>query len=179
MVRAWGWAAAAWAGVFAVRGAYWGSGGTVGLRTLAQPLQDAVDEGNPWIYVVLWITVLLEVFGVLLGLALVRGRGPVVRGRDTTDWLPLPAWGAAAALAGHGLVFIAWGLTAAPSAKMPTDTLDWYAAFWGPWFLLGGLLFGAAALVHQRRRAGSRTARLAGLAGAGGGLLVAVAAALG
>lgn len=175
----WGYAAATWAGVFAVRGAYWGFGGEIGLRTLAQPLQDAVDEGNPWIYVVLWSTVALEVFGVLLGIALARGRGPTWRGRDTTDWLPLPAWGAATALGGHGLLFIVWGLIAEPSEKMPADTLDWYAAFWGPWFLLGGLLFLAAALVHQRRRSGRPVARRAGLLGAAGGLLLALAAALG
>ena len=174
----WGYASAAWSGLFAVRGVYWALGGTVGLSTLAPTIQDAAVEGDPLLYALLWTTVALEIVGVLLGLALARGRVPALRGRDLTDWLLLPAFGAAAMLAGHGALFIVWGLTSKPSEQVPADTLAWYGRFWGPWFLLGGLLFLAPAVVHLRRRRGRRAAALASALGAAGGLLVAAAAAV-
>lgn len=111
-------------------------------------------------------------------MALARGRVPAAPGRGLADWLLLPAWGAATLLAGHGALFVLWGFTAEPSDTVPADTLSWYSRFWGPWFVLGGLLFLAAALVHLRRR-GTRTAVLASVLGAVGGLAVAAAATLG
>jgi hypothetical protein len=89
--------------------------------------------------------------------------------------LLIPAWGAGALLAGHGALFVGVGLLAAAGVIEPTAEVRWYALFWGPWFLLGGLLFMAAGRSYLRRSPDRRLGAAASALGALGGLLAAAA----
>ncbi len=163
--KLWAYAAMAWCLIFAVRGAYWALGGTAGIDTVAPGVRD-----YPGIRTILWVTVVLELVGAALALALTRPR-------RAPGWLLLlPAWGAGALLAGHGLEFVSFGaLTAAGVFPRSAQTL-WYALMWGPWFLLGGVLFMAAGWAYLRADPARRTsAVLASGLGAFAGAAVAAA----
>jgi len=163
-------AAAAWALLFALRGVYWALGGTIGLGTLSPGIRQAAADRDPWLFAALWISVALEVVAAVLALALVRPgrrvlprRLPVVGGRSIPAWLLLLlASGAGTVLAGHGALFVGFGAAAALGGDPWTPELRWYTLFWGPWFVLGGMLFLAAAWTFLRRipdrRAGAATA---------------------
>lgn len=185
-VRPWsstwaGYAAAAWAIVFAIRGIYWALGGTVGLGTLSEGIQQAAAEGDPDLYAALWATVVLEVVAAALALALVKPRMwtlphrlPVVGGKRVPNWaLLVPAWGAGTLLAGHGSVFVSFGVLAAIGAIESTSEVRWYSLFWGPWFMLGGVLFMWAARHYLRNLPERRIGILASALGALGGLTAA------
>lgn len=196
LVRSWssvwaGYAAAAWAAVFAVRGVYWALGGTLGLGTLSRGIQQAHADRNPWLFAALWVAVALEVVGATLALALVRPWGrtlprrlPRVGGKRVPGWvLLIPAWGAGTLLVGHGGLFVSFGLLAAIGVVEPSTEIRWYALFWGPWFMLGGLLFMAAGRSYLRRSddrgigmAASALGALGGLAAAAAPLIVAAIA---
>jgi len=173
--------AAGWAFVFAVRGVYWALGGTVGLGTLSQGIQQAAADRDPWLFAGLWVSVALEVVAGVLALALVRPRGrtvprrlPFVGGKRVPAWgLLVPAWGAGALLAGHGALFVSVGVLAASGALEPTSEVRWYALFWGPWFMIGGGLFMAAGWSYLRRSGDRRTGAAASALGALGGLAAA------
>lgn len=181
-----GYGAAAWALVFAVRGAYWALGGTVGLDTVAGGIREAAAAGDPTVFVALWVSVGLEILVALLALALVRPWGrvlpsrlPLVGGRRFPGWLLLTlAWGAGTLLAGHGGSFTVLGLIAVAGGGASQE-LFWYTFLWGPWFLLGGVLFMAAAWSYLRRSADGRTAKAGSLLGATGGLALAAMPLLG
>lgn len=179
-VRA-GHVAAGWAVVFAVRGVYWALGGTVGLGTLSPDIQRAAAERDPSLFAALWITVALELVGVLLALALVSPSGktlpnrlPFVGGKKVPGWMLLtPAWGAGTLLAGHGGLFVGFGVLGASRANTRTSASLWYLVFWGPWFMVGGILFMAAGWSYLRRSPDRRTAVTASVLGALGGFAVA------
>lgn len=172
--------AAGWAFVFAVRGIYWALGGTAGLGTLSPGIQRAAVDRDPSLFAALWITVALELVGVVLALALVRpwdetlpARLPFAGGKKVPGWALLTAaWGAGALLAGHGGLFVGFGvLDASGSAQTPGGL--WYLFFWGPWFMIGGVLFMAAGWSFMRRSPNRRTAVTASVLGAVGGLAAA------
>jgi hypothetical protein len=128
----------------------------------------------------LWVTVALEVAGALLALALVRPGLrvprwlPVLGGRRVPGWLLLaPAWGAGTLLAGHGSLFVSMGALAALHGSPLTSEVRWYALLWGPWFVLGGVLFMAAGWSYLRRAPDRRMGVAASALGALGGLAVA------
>ncbi|MBA3432422.1 MAG: DUF3995 domain-containing protein, partial [Actinobacteria bacterium] len=110
------------------------------------------------LFAALWATVALEVVGVVLALALVRPWGrrfpprlPLLGGKKVPDWTLLaPAWGAGTLLAGHGGLFVGFGLLAAVNGDL-TSEFVWYFVFWGPWFVIGGFLFMAAGWSCLRR----------------------------
>lgn len=185
-VRSWssvwaGYAAAGWAVVFAVRGVYWALGGTVGLGTLSRGIQEGHANGDPWLFAALWITVALEIVATALALALAGVWGqtfshrlPFVGGKKVPSWvLLIPAWGAGTLLAGHGALFVSFGVLAASDVLEPTSEVRWYALFWGPWFMLGGILFIAAGRSYLRRSSERRTGVIASVLGALGGLVAA------
>lgn len=156
--RPWaGYAAAMWALLFAVRGVYWALGGTVGLGTLSTGIKEAHAAGDPTLISALWVTVVLEAFGALLALSLVREWGqtfpdwvPALGGRSVPVWLPvLPAFGAGGLLAGHGAFFSSLGIRAGVGSLEPTSEVLWYSLFWGPWFMTGGILFSLAAYSYS------------------------------
>jgi hypothetical protein len=180
-------AAATWSGLFAVRGVYWALGGTLGLSTLSSGIREAHDAGDPYLFVALWITVALELVGVGLALSLV-GTGarlpawlPVLHGRTLPTWLPvLLAFAAGALLAGHGAFFASIGVRAAAGSFAVTSEVLWYSLFWGPWFMIGGVLFVLAAAAYLARSSEQGTqqrrhALMAAVLGTSGGLLTAAA----
>ncbi|CAN5666528.1 MAG: DUF3995 domain-containing protein [Actinomycetota bacterium] len=126
-----------WAVVFAIRGAYWATGGTVGLGTLSQGIRNAAAAGDPTLYAALWITVVLEVAGVVVALALARGAQPQL----TRVALTLAGTGAGTMLVAHGALFVGFGLVAVLNGQPVSSELRWYALLWEPWFLLGAALF--------------------------------------
>ena len=178
-----GYAAAGWAVIFAVRGVYWGLGGTVGLGTLSSGIQQGHAERDPWLFAALWITVALEVVAAALALALAGVWGqsiphwlPFAGGKKTPGWtLLIPAWGAGALLASHGALFVSFGVLAAGGVIEATSEVRWYSLFWGPWFLLGGILFMVAGLSYLRRSSERRMGVAASIIGGLGGLAAASA----
>jgi hypothetical protein len=173
-----GYAAAGWALLFALRGVYWALGGEVGLGTLSRGIQQAAAERDPWLFAALWISVALEVVAAGLALALVRPWErtfprwlPFLGKQKVPGWLLLtPAWGAGTLLAGHGGIFVSFGVLAASGVIEPTSEVLWYSLFWGPWFMTGGILFMLAGRAYLRRLSDRRAGMTASVLGALGGL---------
>ena len=138
-----GYAACAWAFAFAAMSAYWAAGGTLGLRVISPEVVSFAR--NSWFVPLLWGVVAAKMLLGLLALTLVRPWGWPVPG-----WALLAAWGAGILMALHGgaNLFVR-GLMAAGVMDTPqsmhSTTAFWYLVFWDPWFLLGGILFCAAA----------------------------------
>ena len=139
-----GYTAAAWGLLFAVPSFVWALGGTVGAQTTVSPsLVKLAQDRVTWFVVVLWATGLLKTVGALIGLGLTRRWGTV-----TGRLLVCCGWGAAVLLVWHGLLFVIQGVlveagvvTIDPELR---SIIRWYLYLWGPWFVLGGLAFGAA-----------------------------------
>lgn len=55
-------------------GVYWALGGTLGLGTLSPSIQRAAADHDPSLFAALWITVAIELGGVVLALALAMPR---------------------------------------------------------------------------------------------------------
>lgn len=171
-------AASAWAFLFALPSFYWAAGGIGGLASTVSPeLAWLAEERVPWFVAVLWITGALKVLAGLLALALVRGWGRFLPHR----MLLTLAWGAGTLLAFHGALFIGagslmlGGLTPGPPSSGPWEVVRWYTFVWGPWFVLGGVLFTVAGWSYLRDLPGRRTAWAFGMLGVLGGLGFSVA----
>jgi hypothetical protein len=171
-------AACAWAFVFAVPSFYWAAGGTASLESTVSPdLVRFAHERVPWFVAVLWITGAMKVFAGLLALALVRGWG-----RFFPNWMLLTlAWGAGTLLAWHGGLFVGAGslmlggfMPSPPSPRL-SEVVRWYTFLWGPWFLLGGMLFVAAGWSYLRGLPDRRTGLVWSMLGVLGGLGFSVA----
>ncbi len=168
-----------WGSVFAVPSFYWAAGGIAGAATTVAPsLVRMVQERVTWFLVILWVTGLLKVVGGLLGLALVGGWG-----RRVNHFLQLAGWGAGVLLVWHGGLFLVQGLLVQSGVVAIAPELlpvsRWYTCLWGPWFVVGGVLFLMAARMHLRSVADRRSGTIAGAIGGFGalGLSVAVLAA--
>ena len=152
--RRWpGWAAYAaggWAFLFAAPSFYWAAGGTAGTGTLGPGI--AAMASDPWFVAVVWATGVAKVLGGFLALALVRPWG-----RRIPRWALLAgAWVWGALLVLHGADFVAQGALALGGfvdvpASVPPAAIRWSTFLWGPWFLLGGLLFCVAAWRAPKR----------------------------
>ena len=130
-------AAGAWALAFAVPHFYWAAGGCVGVPG------DVCEAGLPtWFLVYDLVAGVLCVAGALVALALVRSWGRIVVRRRL-------AWIGGAVLVlrgGVGIVqdgLVLAGVVGSERGWEPTMLYD-------PWFLLGGVLFGAAAWFDGR-----------------------------
>ncbi len=170
--------AAAWGFLFAVPSFYWALGGMSGAGSTVSPsLVKLAEDRVPWFVAVLWITGVLKVIGGLLGLALARSWG-----RWTGRLVVLAACGAAVLLIWHGALFIIQGiLVEAGLWTLSADVMSvsrWYTFLWGPFFVLGGVAFALAARRVLRRSLDPRAPAAAAI-GAGGGLLLSLAALLG
>lgn len=144
-----GYAACAWMLVFAAMSFYWALGGTVGLGTVSLGQELA---GEPWFITVLWLTGILKIVCGLLALALVQPWGRRIPRR----LLLIVAWGASALLILHGVDFVMQGAftkTGVISLSAPAvwTTAHWQTFVWGPWFVLGGIVFCVASWDYQRR----------------------------
>jgi hypothetical protein len=136
--------------LFAAPSFYWAAGGTAGIGTLGPGI--AAMARDPWFVALVWATGLAKVLAGLLALALVRPWGRRIPRR----MLLTGAWGAGLLLLFHGGDFVVQGVLALgglvdvpPSA--PWAAIRWYTFLWGPWFVVGGLLFCAAAWKAPKR----------------------------
>jgi hypothetical protein len=135
--------------VFAAMSFYWATGGTVGLSTVSLGQELA---GEPWFITVLWLTGILKIVGGLLALALVHSWGQRI-----PRWLLLiAAWGTGALLIFHGGDFVIQGALTENGIISVSEPAAWTATHWqtfvwGPWFLLGGILFCMTAWGYQHR----------------------------
>ena len=147
-------AACAWAVVFAAASFYWAAGGTAGEDTVG-----GVITRLPGIVALLWVTGALKVIGALLALALVRPWGRVL-----PRWLLLTlSWAGGVGLTAYGAIpLVVNGLMVAGVLHGPGPVdwtlMRWHVFLWDPWWLLGGLLFVAAAWSYQRRTQARRGA---------------------
>ncbi len=143
-------AAGGWAFLFAAPSFHWAAGGTLGTGTLGPGI--AAIARDPWFVAVVWATGVAKVLAGLLALSLVRPWG-----RRIPRWALLAgAWGGGVLLVLHGADFVAQGALALGGfvdvpASVPPAAIRWSTFLWGPWFLLGGLLFCIAAWKAPKR----------------------------
>ena len=137
--------AALWALAFAAASAYWAAGGTGGASTIARSLGDRAAERDPELVATHWGVAVLKAMFAALALALARPAtarfARVVR---------LAGWITGGALTFYGAAgLIEFAFMALGARDVPTDVGDtavlWYVFLWEPLWLLGGLLFLAAA----------------------------------
>jgi hypothetical protein len=144
--------------LYAAVSVYWGVGGTALLDTIGGALERAGRARTAGVLVVLWVTVVLKLVAVVVGLLatappqwLSQTRYRVVR---------RVAWLAAGILVLYGGVLTVIGLLVQAdivhaSADADQKALRWHAFLWDPWFLVWGLLLAAAlALSRPHSRPG-------------------------
>jgi hypothetical protein len=140
-------AAAAWSFLFAVMSFYWALGGTAGAETLGSAFTDPAVVGDPVFVAFLWITAALKALIGLIALALIHVHGK----RLLRRLLLIAAWGTGILLSLYGAaLLIQHGLMALGSSNIPASigsmtAVRWHLFFWDPFWLLGGILFLAAA----------------------------------
>jgi hypothetical protein len=171
-----GYAAAGWGLLFAVPSFAWALGSDFGASTTVAPsLLKLAHDRVPWFVAVLWVTVFLKILGAAIGVGLTVPFGTTM-GRS----LVCCGWGAAVLLVWHGVLFIIQGILVETGTltidPMVRGVIRWYLYLWGPWFVLGGLTFAAAAWMRTRVSLDQRGERVAGLIGAAGGIGLSVTA---
>jgi len=145
-------AACAWAFAFAALSFYWAAGGTAGAETIGEAVTKPVLAREPGWIALLWATGVLKALGGLLALSLVQPWG-----RAIPRWMRLTAaWGAGALMFLYGgasmvqFTLMAAGVLSVP-ASVDATAVRWHLLLWEPWWMLGGLLFMAAAWLAGRR----------------------------
>jgi hypothetical protein len=147
--RTWAaYAAAVWAGVFAVVSLYWALGGMAGIDTVGGEIEKLARAGEGG--ALAWGAALLKVAGVGYALALAQRWGRV---------FPRPlmlagGWAGTAVLIGYGGLTVGTEVLVALDVVDPPAGIDWYAfywhlALWDPYFLLWGVLLGIAVWHYQ------------------------------
>src|SRR5215467_1956030 len=166
-------AACGWAFVFAALSVYWALGGTALSDSISPTIVQLARAHVPWVIAVLWISAILKVFSGFVALALVQPWGKMV-----PRWILLIlAWGAGTLFFVHGGLFFAVGLLALSGAihvSTPETLLHWYTFLWGPWWLIGGILFPIAAWLYVRRSPYGRVDLIFSALGVLGALLLLV-----
>ncbi len=144
-----GYAAFAWALLFAALSFYWAAGGTAGVHTLSKAIREPALRRDGGFVAILWATGVLKLGAALLALAFVRPWGASVPRR----LLLVAGWGMAAVLTLYGGLGMLGALLAELGVTEPTDpgTVRWYLFLWEPVWLVGGLLFAVTAWRHTRR----------------------------
>lgn len=170
-----GFAVASWGVLFALPSFFWALGGTFGARsTVAPSLVKLADDRVAWFLAVLWVTGFLKLFGALVGMGLTRRRG-----KWAGRLMVFCGGGATVLLVWHGCLFVAHGVLVEAGARAVALDLAgltrWYLYLWGPWFIVGGLAFAAAATNYIRRHDDRREVRLYGYVGALGALFLSLA----
>lgn len=148
-------AAALVGALYAGVSAYWGVGGTALLDTIGGTLERAGRAHTAGVFVVLWITVVLKLVAVVVGL--LAAAQPEWLSQTRYRVVRRVAWLAAGILVVYGGVLTVIGLLVQAdivhaSAHADQKALRWHAFLWDPWFLVWGLLL-AAALALSRRPA--------------------------
>jgi len=130
-------------------------GGTVGTQTVSPAIVQLARAHDPWVEAALWLSAFIKVLSGIVVLALIQPWG-----RRIPRWLLLLlAWGAGTLLFVHGGLFFVVGvltLSGAIRVGTPLLRLRWYTFLWGPWWLLGGMLFLLAAWIGLRRSPNGR-----------------------
>jgi hypothetical protein len=144
-------AACALALLSAVPSFYWALGGTSGLDTVGGAIEELARARDPAGVALGAGAGVLKVAGALLALALVRPWGRAVPRRVLLG----VAWAGSMLLTAYGGVQVAVGslvLTGVvrPSGPVDRTALRWHVMLWDLWFLVWGLLLGAAARQHAR-----------------------------
>jgi hypothetical protein len=146
---------AIWAFLFAALSFYWALGGTAGAETLGSTFTDPEVVGDPGFVAFLWITAILKALLGLVPLAQVQRWG-----RLFPRWLVrLGVWSAGILLTLYGIALILQhGLMLAGNSAIPrsigsAEAVRWHLFLWDPIWLVGGLLFLAAAFATRRPRA--------------------------
>jgi Protein of unknown function (DUF3995) len=121
--------AGGWAFLFAALSFYWALGGTAGAETISPAIVQLARAHVPWVMAVLWISAILKVFSGFVALALIQPWGSRV-----------PRW-----------ILLLLALSGTIPYSAPAPLLPWYTFLWGPWWLLGGILFLLAAWSSVRR----------------------------
>jgi hypothetical protein len=140
--------AAVWAFAFAAVSAYWALGGELGRQTIAADIARVPLANDP---LVVWATAGLKALAGMLALALVRPWGRLLPWRVliAAAWLAgllLTLYGGAN-LVDHGRMVA--GLRETPEV-LGEQAARWHLLLWDPVWLLGGVLFLAAAQYHRR-----------------------------
>jgi hypothetical protein len=148
--RVWALSAAAWCVAFGALSLYWAAGGTLGVDQLAVSLQERADERETGVVVLVAATGIAKLAGAIVPLWLVFG--PASRSGRKLLLLLCSVGGALLVL--YGLTDVVTGSIGAARGTM--ENAIWYAALWGPTWLLGGLLFlmTARSFATARKRAG-------------------------
>lgn len=140
-----GYAAAAWALLFAVPHLYWGVGGVVGLDTALN--REIVAHRSGWFLALNWGIGLFCLAGGLVALATVRTWGRRLPARLLRGL----AWLGFVLLAARVLdIYVEFGLGLTGIRPVPADQRDeylrlarWFLFLWLPWFTLGAVAWGA------------------------------------
>jgi Protein of unknown function (DUF3995) len=148
--RVWALSAAAWCVAFGALSLYWAAGGTFGVDQLAVSLQERADERTTGFVALVAATGIAKLVGALVPFWLAFGP-PSPAGRKLQLFL---CWAGGGLLAVYGLTDVVTGSIRAARGTM--ENAIWYAALWGPTWLLGGLLFlmTAWSFAAARKRAG-------------------------
>lgn len=150
------WAAAALGLVvglaYAAVSAYWAAGGTGLLDTVGVAFGSVGHPAGAAVRIGLWTVVVVKIAAAVLPL-LALGRPPASAWQRS---IRLLAWADAVVLTSYGLVLTIPGLLIQAGVLHPgrgadRRALEWHAYLWDPWFLLWGLLAGAALLCGQSR----------------------------
>ena len=138
-----GYAAAVTAWAFAVVSLYWGSGGTLGLNTLGDDIEQRALARDPLLMGLNWaaVAVKLAAGGFAVMLARRWGLQPG-RLRRILGWsasLVLIVYGGLQTLV---VLLVLLGVLD-PDAPVDSTVLWWRLLVWEPWFLLWGVLLAA------------------------------------
>jgi hypothetical protein len=147
--------------VFAAISAFWALGGTLGLDTLGNEIEREARARDSETIALVWVTALLKLVAAALALALVRPWGWPLPRRP----LVITTWIVGLGLIAYALAnFVQHGLMKADVVDTPralgTSAVGWHLGLWDPFWLLGGLLFSAAAL-RAGRASGAASAQSA------------------
>ncbi len=143
--------ASAWGLAFAAISFYWGIGGTHGLDTLGGSLERLARAHDRTIFIAVWVTGFLKLFGSLLALAL-AGAWPERLSRRPVTVL---GWVAAASLTLYGGILVMSEALVTIGAIKPAQPVDWKPLLWHLYvwdmsFLVWGVLFGVATWKFSR-----------------------------
>jgi hypothetical protein len=142
-------AAAIWAFLFAALSFLWALNGPISFDTLGPAITDLADD--PALIAVLWITGLIIFIAGLLPLGLVQSWG---------RFLPRRIWWGAVWISGVGLLLrgITFLIVHALEFSANNEIAEgigrtaalWQLFFWDPFWILGGVLFMATAVLASR-----------------------------
>ncbi len=139
--------------LYAAVSVYWGLGGTWLINTVGGSIAKAALAGNTGVILAVWAAAVLKLVAAVLPLLALRRLCSPAWNRN----LWVLAWVEAAILTIYGLALTAIGLLLQAGVIHASATADhralaWHAYLWDPWFLIWGLLVGAALLRGRHRR---------------------------